>query len=260
MICSKEGGMICMIYITGDIHGEIDIRKLSNKHFPEGKALSRQDYVIVCGDFGLPFLPSDTYPKEEFISNQYARSSRKTYQNWIKWLSERPYTILFVDGNHDNHPFWYDQSVVEWNKGLVNIHPDAENVIHLKRGEYYELEGHSFWTMGGALSHDKEYRTEGHSWWPEEIPTYEEMIHGRDTLAAHGNKVDYILTHTMPQTLLPSVLKENYGPDPTRSYLDEIYRYTEFKDWFCGHFHVDINKSNYKMKVLYNSVIPINYE
>ena len=127
-----------MICITGDIHGGIDINKLSNKNFPEGIDLTREDYVIVCGDFGFPFLPSDTYSDDKFISNKHARSSWKTYQNWIKWLSERPYTILFVDGNHDNHPFWYEQPVVEWNKGLVNIHPDAPNVIHLKRGEYCE--------------------------------------------------------------------------------------------------------------------------
>lgn len=48
-----------MIYITGDIHGSIDIDKLSGKNFAEGKSLTRSDYVIICGDFGMPFPDSD---------------------------------------------------------------------------------------------------------------------------------------------------------------------------------------------------------
>lgn len=39
-----------MIYVTGDIHGEIDISKLNTQNFSQAKA---GDYLIVCGDFGL---------------------------------------------------------------------------------------------------------------------------------------------------------------------------------------------------------------
>jgi len=38
-----------MIYVTGDIHGEIDISKLNTQNFSQAKA---GDYLIVCGDFG----------------------------------------------------------------------------------------------------------------------------------------------------------------------------------------------------------------
>lgn len=244
-----------MIYITGDIHANIDIGKLSNQNFPEGKTLTRQDYVIICGDFGLPFLPSDTWPETEFIPNKYDRHGRKNYQYWIKWLSERPYTVLWLDGNHDNHPFWQEQETAEWNGGLVNIHPAAENVIHLKRGEYYEICGHTFWVMGGAQSHDREYRTEGYSWWPEEIPSYQEMQHGMDTLEAHGWKVDFILTHTMPQSLLAPVLDCDYEPEPTRTYFDQVYQRTEFQYWYCGHFHEEIDSPECRIRVIYNDVV-----
>ena len=40
-----------MIYITGDIHG--DPRRLSMECFPEQKEMTKDDYVIICGDFGL---------------------------------------------------------------------------------------------------------------------------------------------------------------------------------------------------------------
>lgn len=41
-----------MIYITGDTHIPIDIGKLSTSRFPKQKSLTKDDYVIVCGDFG----------------------------------------------------------------------------------------------------------------------------------------------------------------------------------------------------------------
>ncbi len=246
-----------MIYLTGDIHGGLDITKLSNRRFPEGKALTRSDYVIICGDFGLPFAPSDIAPESEFLTDKYKRSDRKNYLYWSKWLSERPYTVLWLDGNHDNHPFWYDQPVAEWNGGLVNVHPLAENVLHLKRGEYYTIDGRTFWVMGGAASHDKVYRQEGTSWWPEEIPSGEEMSHGLDTLAHHGNRVDYILTHTLPQSLLAPVCGKVYTPDPTCAYLEQIYTATTFHYWYCGHVHMDVSHPGYRIRTLYDDVVPL---
>ena len=42
-----------MIFVTGDIHGEP--KRLDTENFPEQKELCREDYVIICGDFGLVF-------------------------------------------------------------------------------------------------------------------------------------------------------------------------------------------------------------
>ena len=42
-----------MIFVTGDTHGEHDIHKLNTIGFPEQKGLTRDDYVIICGDFGV---------------------------------------------------------------------------------------------------------------------------------------------------------------------------------------------------------------
>ncbi len=44
-----------MIYATGDTHGEMSINRLSHKKWDEGKNLSKNDYVIITGDFGLVF-------------------------------------------------------------------------------------------------------------------------------------------------------------------------------------------------------------
>ena len=40
-----------MIYITGDIHG--DTKRFSQANFPEQKNLTKDDFVIVLGDFGV---------------------------------------------------------------------------------------------------------------------------------------------------------------------------------------------------------------
>lgn len=94
------------------------------------------------------------------------------------------------------------------------------HVIHLMRGQFFTLEGHTFFTMGGASSHDvddgildpaapdyyerlfrllgegrEQYRIVGQSWWPEELPSKEEYAEARRTLDAHRWEVDYIITH-----------------------------------------------------------------
>ena len=46
--------------------------------------------------------------------------------------------------------------------------------------------------------------------------------------------------------------------DPTGVYLNEIYRRVEFKQWFCGHMHRDVDKPMYKLRVLYSQVAEVN--
>ena len=69
-----------MIMVTGDCHG--DFGRFKVRHFPGQEAMDRNDYIIICGDFGFW---SDT-PEEEY---------------WLDWLEEKPFTTLFVDGNHE---------------------------------------------------------------------------------------------------------------------------------------------------------------
>lgn len=40
-----------MIYVTGDIHG--NPRRFNTDNFPEQKEMTKDDYVIILGDFGL---------------------------------------------------------------------------------------------------------------------------------------------------------------------------------------------------------------
>ena len=51
------------IFVTGDCHH--DFKKFNTKSFPQQKELDKEDYMIICGDFGGIWDGSET--KEDFI-------------------------------------------------------------------------------------------------------------------------------------------------------------------------------------------------
>lgn len=125
-----------MIYVTGDTHGHLrQIQKLEEYYC---HSWTEKDFLIICGDFGFIFADDE---EEKRVLDE---------------LEKRPYTILFVDGNHENFPaiFRYPEEI--WNGGRV--HRIRKNILHLMRGQVFEIDGKSFFTFGGAYSIDKEYR------------------------------------------------------------------------------------------------------
>lgn len=99
-----------MLYVTGDTHGALDIRKLNTSNFPEQRSMTKEDYVAIMGDFGLVWDDG----KEDLY--------------WRKWLAGKNFTTLFIDGNHENFDLLKRYEVVEWHGGKVqfindSIHP-----------------------------------------------------------------------------------------------------------------------------------------
>jgi len=252
------------IYITGDIHG--NPRRLSVESFYEQKEMTVQEenFVIILGDFGL-------------IWNRERESFEE--ETWLDVLERKPFITLFIDGNHENFDRLNSYPVKTWNGGQV--HEIRPHVLHLMRGQVFTIEDRTFFTFGGASSHDIQdgildyegwrekameldcqgkhmYRINGLSWWPQELPTLNEMQTGITSLWEHNNKVDFILTHS-PSTSQLYLLggKGLYEPDRLSNYLEEIRATTEYKKHFMGHMH--INKAiNYKDIVLYEQIIRIN--
>ena len=227
-----------MIWITGDTHGEIDISKINGKNWPQGRTLSKSDYLIICGDFGLLW---------------YDQPDR-TEKWWVSWLTQKPWTTLFIDGNHENYERLRNLEKIEMFGGIVGQVSDS--IYHLRRGECYTIQGFTFFCFGGARSYDMQYRTEGLNWWPEEIPSEQEKQKGLDNLAKNGDKIDYLIFHTVPRRYLKE-LGENIDKtvDPTIDYLESICNTVEFKHGYSGHFHID--KQFNKWTLLYNQVIKI---
>lgn len=100
-----------MIYVTGDTHANIDISKLNIDKFPQQKDLTKNDYLIICGDFGLV----------------WDGSRREMW--WQDWLSDKNFTTLWVDGNHENFDILYEFPLIDKFGGKVReIAPD---IYHL---------------------------------------------------------------------------------------------------------------------------------
>lgn len=120
------------VFITGDTHG--DFTRFKKEIFYEQTELTKDDCVIITGDFGSVW---DGSAKE---------------QRQLDWLEHRPFTTLFVSGNHENFDLLAEYPVEDWHGGKVqHIRP---SVIHLLRGQVYDIQGKTFFTMGGGSSHD----------------------------------------------------------------------------------------------------------
>ena len=208
-----------MIFITGDTHIPIDIHKLSSKRFPQQKSMTKDDHLIICGDFG----------------GVWDGSREEKY--WIKWLENKNFTTLFVDGNHENFDILNDLPLEDL--GGEKVHRIGDGIYHLMRGRIYKIEDQTFFTFGGASSHDKKFRKEGKNWWSTEMPNLKEFDLARKNLYEYDFQIDYIITHTAPETIQNMIASE-YEKNELTKFLDEVRRQTCYRKWFFGHYHKDI--------------------
>ncbi len=116
-----------------------------------------------------------------------------------------------------------------------------KNVIHLMRGEVYEIEGKRIFVLGGGYSHDKACRIPGRSWWEEEMPGQTEYENARKNLEACKYKVDYIFTHTVEYMSRLNMDMKNRAMEegPLNNCLQWVEETTSYQKWFFGHFHID---------------------
>ena len=247
-----------MIYVTGDCHG--NFARFEQKHFSEQANMTKDDTVIIAGDFGGVWF-GDSRDDET-----------------LDWLERLPFTLAFVCGNHENYDALERYPVVEWHGGKV--HRIRPHVLHLMRGQIFELEGYRFFTMGGAKSHDIEdgilepdapdferrlmtlqrkprarYRINHISWWQEELPSDEEYAEARQTLKRLGWKVDYIITHCAP-TAIQQKISPDFKPDKLTDFLEKIRYRSRFHYWLFGHYH-DNRIIDEKYVLLYEQMVRI---
>lgn len=226
-----------MIYVTGDTHGNIDYNKVLS--FNKKRILGKDDYLIIAGDFGALWNP-------------------KTFEHDISYYTRFKFTVLFVDGNHENFDMINSYPISMWNGGKVHIIKD--NVIHLMRGQVYTIDGITIFTLGGGTSIDKMWRTEHISWWEEEIPNKEEIEEAKLNLKKYNNEVDYIITHSIDSKALNNkalfyngkkceAFEDNY-------ILDWFEDNVKYKHWYFGHYHFDAD-INDKKTVLYKKFVKL---
>lgn len=249
-----------MIYIIGDTHS--DFTRFSTDKFSIQKEMTKKDYVIICGDFGG-------------VWNYIVESIYEKY--CLDWLNEKKFTTLFVDGKHENFTRLYNYPVEEWYGGKV--HKIRDSVLHLMRGEIFNIDNKNFFTFGGAKSHDiqdgilnldeeekiYEYRKRGayfrirdFSWWDLELPTKQEMGNGIKNLEKINYKVDYIISHCCP-TNVQALINSTYKKDILTDYLQQISEKCTFKRWYFGHYH-DYKQVNAEFVLLYENILPLEYK
>lgn len=227
------------VFVTGDIHGNVDIKKLNTKSWLEQKELTKDDVLIQLGDFG----------------NYWAGDKEEAY--WLNWIAAKRFTFAFIDGNHDNHQMIWDLPQEEKWGGIVHIdHRKAGDIIYLRRGEIYTINGKKILTIGGANSTDKHLRVEHLNWWATETLSKEDENRAMDNLDLNDRKVDFILTHTCPDYMVHK-FTENARRihDPVSQFLAHIENTTEFKEWHFGHMHrdwIETDENNQLFQCHYN--------
>mgnify|MGYP002529999567 FL=1 len=172
------------LFLTGDTHG--DFRRFLPENFYEQERLTKEDLVLICGDMGGVWY-GDCRDDEG-----------------LDFLESRPFTTLFVAGNHENYDALRTYPLEDWRGG--KIRRICPSVLLLERGQVFDLNGKQIFTMGGASSHDIQggilepddplfllkfhaleargtpFRVNHRSWWKEELPSEAEYREARTNL------------------------------------------------------------------------------
>jgi hypothetical protein len=237
-----------MTFVTGDCHGvslNSEIMKLSKSNWPLSKSLTKRDYLIVAGDWGVVWSG--------------LLDSIKTENYLINWLNNAPFTTLVVRGNHDNPLRLADFPEVEMFGDVVKQISDT--IFYLLDGHIYNIDGKIIFVLGGADSFDKAQRVEGVSWWREEIPSYMTIKEGVDRLAKINFNVDYVITHAIfteaYEALWGKQANDRHFRDPMIKSLQVIKDSLTYKAWYCGHYHKDQYLADYRVRVLYYKIVEI---
>lgn len=178
------------------------------------------DTLVHVGDFGFTFSPG-----------------------WVQTVNQAAedsgITILFVDGNHDDHRFLRTLKTTQ-----PGVMPLGSSLAYLPRGFTWTWWGKKFLALGGAHSIDRRYRTEGVDWWPEELLTLSDCLRAQEAGEVWG-----MVTHDVPlKTSIPGITREEglrWIPeedldlaDQNRAALQEVVETVKPQHLWAGHYHL----------------------
>ena len=294
-----------MIWTTGDTHGKDAFKygagyisvdgympRLSEEAFPEQREMTKDDYVVILGDFG-----------GVWGTNRYCVSELPDEKEGLDWLNDKPFTTLFIPGNHENWDrligcrneellaswFYADMPESEkeklrkgypqkrWHGGTVReIRP---SVLMLEPG-VFDINGKKCFAYGGAQSHDIQHgilnpaelsgeeefqsilsagtgfsRILGVTWWKEEQPSKEDEEKALNALKKHDFKVDFVFTHA--PTASTQILLGYSAKTRIDTFLEGIRLDMNYKHWFSGHLHRNQTMPGGQDHILYEQLIQI---
>ena len=218
-----------MIYVTGDLHG--DLKRFKQRKI---KRLKKDDTLIVCGDFGFVYAED------------------KQEEKALKWLSKRKYNILFVDGAHDKTELLEKYELCDFAGSKARR--INERVYMLLRGNVYTIEDKRIFAFGSGLSESYNIISDIISSDAGSLPTTEETQNGIENLASVDNQIDYIVTYDAPVSAKTYIGEANHNG--LNTYFEEIYKLANFKCWYFGRYHKDKAVTRL-FKAVYEDVLPV---
>lgn len=255
-----------MLYFSGDIHGN-PIERFSFKHHPELRELTQDDYVFILGDCGVPFYNPDL----GFYDYWTRPGAEKAEHYLLHWLNEKPWTTIFIRGNHDNTDLI---KLMPWTKlGHADVRQMCyqevvyDKIYYVDTPQFMYLQGQKLLIIPGAESHDADYifdyddpLTKGYiktiekknangedvwyrvnhvSWWEDE-GVDQELLH--DLIPKIPQEVDYVLSHAPCGKVrefwkFPDRPAREYPAPSEQIMADEVCGKIDYKLWLHGHFH-----------------------
>lgn len=176
------------------------------------------EHILHLGDFGYDFTPG--------------------FRNEVELaLAQAHIDLWFIDGNHENFNWLYDQPSLDDGRRKISQH-----VYHLPRGYMWNWGETQFMAVGGAFSVDRRWRKLNKSWWLEETLTDEEI-----EAACRGDKADILIAHDCPWGVdIPGIDDGSpsiYPADAIREsqmhrrQLRKIVDVIQPKEIWHGHYH-----------------------
>lgn len=229
--------MVCMstypvpesgsVVIAGDWHGNTQwMRRALRRIHDDGHSL-----IIHVGDLKALWSMEGPLSDEEQALMPGVDYYEKFTAELAGLLEELDLTMLFIDGNHDNHPALRALPIDENGFGTI-----SNRLKYIPRGHRFTIGDTRFAGLGGAFSIDRRWGSRGIDWWAEEVITAE------DVAALGTEPVDVLITHEVPAGIdvvttmvLPALveLEANAG----RILLLDAVRAVNPRLVFSGHWH-----------------------
>ena len=251
---------------------------MSYKKHPELRDLGPEDMMIVCGDCGLPFginMP------------QYKDVWCKQDKYEIEWCAKKPFTWLFLCGNHDDRDAIGQMPIVEkygmYVRQMMFDDKTYDNIFYVDTPQIGDINGRHCLFIPGARSHDIDvilepdeknlkyrmktlndkgvlYRINHWTWWEDEdVNTYDvyKLMNVDDNFNRH---YDYVFTHESP-----AMWELNgYGGGPRQNpsdgqiFLESLRKNLDFDVWLHGHQHMDFQyPADKRIICLYHDVLEL---
>ena len=216
------------ICFVGDTHG---VRERTEAIIAEASC-SGAKTIIQVGDFGI-------WPRMD-----HSRPRTDGFEVDVAAMLERHGVerLLFVDGNHDWHPWLrarrrkHEASLADIGGPLVERTVPVEDTGRVRwvpRGSLFELAGLRILCCGGAPSIDPELRVPGQSWWPEEEITDDDV-----TCSCAVGRVDVLVTHDASELVAIPGIVDRWAPGEASRHRVERIRAATTPRWaFSGHYH-----------------------